>query len=246
MVGYDLVKKSYDELVASGDIHDVPFSPSQDNIISSQKAYLTRRAAYYLWLSNPNNGLLSKTTGTNVMGLSIDIVLMKNGDFYDIATDVEVGNGFRAVRTVNAGIQTGVDLIPRWVLPTKELAGLSDVPPIPPEPPDDDINAKLDKIIATQVVITKMIDDCIELINNNTTIIESQMNMHASNIINAANQNTMNIINVESNNTENVISEMNRNTENIIAEINKVKPIDVTHPDYVGKLGVNMTFSPRK
>ena len=234
MVDYDLVQKSYNELVASGDIYNVVSGPEQENIINQQKAYLTRRSAYYLWLRNNSYGLLSKTTGTNVMGLSTDIILLKNGDFYDIATDIEIGAGYRAVKTVNSGITTDANLIPRWVLPTKELAGLDVVPPEPPIPPTDDINAKLDKIIATQVVIAKSIDDCIELINDNTAIIKSQMNMH-----------TLDIINTGNNNTGKLINEMYNNTERIMNEINKIKPVEVTHPDYAGKLGMNMTFSPK-
>lgn len=87
---------------------------------------------------------------------------------------------------------------------------------IPPTPPTDDINAKLDKIIITQAEIIK-------LINDSVTLLEIQAQ----------------------NNTENLINEMIRNTDKIISEINIVKPIEVIHPDYVGKFAMNMTFSPK-
>lgn len=145
MEHYDQVQRAYDELVADGSIKNVNPGPGQDQAISEQKAYMTRRAAYYLWLLDNNYGLLEKLTGTNVGGLSIDITLKKSGEFFDIATDVEVANGIRAVRPVNPGGSTDTSLIPRWILPTKEMAGLNGGGP--PPPVDDDINRKLNQIL---------------------------------------------------------------------------------------------------
>ncbi len=160
MEHYDQVQRSYDELVASGDIHNVPgpAGAEQDAAIDEQKAYMTRRAAYYLNLIDSDYGLLSKTTGTQVQGLSTDITIKKsNGEWYDIATDVEIGGGVRAVRPVNAGINIDASLISRWVQPTKEMAGLSNGNGGGTIPPVDEINAKLDEIIKNQALYTQAI-----------------------------------------------------------------------------------------
>jgi len=145
MEHFDQVQRAYDELVASGDITVVPPGPNQAQTVDEQKAFMTRRAGYYLNQVDAGYGLLSKTTGNNVMGLSVDFILHKpEGGGYDIATDVQVPNG-ATVRPVNSGMSPSADLLPRWVQPTKELAGLNgDTPP----PPTDDINAKLDLIIS--------------------------------------------------------------------------------------------------
>lgn len=122
MENFDLVQRAYDELVKSGEI----YATSDQLIVEGHKAYLTRRAAYYLNLNNPDFGLLSKTTGNNVMGLSVDIVMKHNGDFYDIATD-----SAGLVRPVNSGVVSDPSLANRWVQPTKELAGFINVSPVP-------------------------------------------------------------------------------------------------------------------
>jgi hypothetical protein len=96
------------------------------------KARLTRRAAYLIHQANPNIGLLRKETGNNVMGLSVDLILDRtNGEFADIASDVDDGDGFRRTTAVFIPKHDPA-LIPRWVQPTPALAGLEE--PSHPEP----------------------------------------------------------------------------------------------------------------
>ena len=149
MEHFDLVQKSYDELRASGAIVPVAPGPDQERAVEEQKAFLTRRAAWYLFNVDNGYGLLSKTSGNNVGGLSVDITLHKpEGTAYDIATDIEVGGGARMAAPVNAGGNIDTSLLPRWVQPTAELAGLPDDGNGNGngEPPDDDIMAKLDEM----------------------------------------------------------------------------------------------------
>jgi len=122
MERFDLVQRAYNELTESGDIKFLPDgTPDMERRIEEQKAYLTRRSAYYLTTEHDSNiGLLSKTSGNNVMGLSVDIVTRKtDGTFWDIASD----NGHQAV-PIDAGAQQDSTFPSRWVQPTKELAGL--------------------------------------------------------------------------------------------------------------------------
>jgi hypothetical protein len=180
MQNFDQVQRAYDELVKSGDIYYVGASAPQD-IIENQKAYLTRRAAYYLNLINPDFGLLSKTTGNNVMGLSTDIVVKHNGNYYDIATDAAIGNDSRLVQPVNSSVVSDPLLASRWVQPTKELAGLTSpipvptpipvpIPPvIPPITPSNDykeIINKLDALNNNQVEAFNTITELLKLIVN--------------------------------------------------------------------------------
>jgi hypothetical protein len=96
------------------------------------KATLTRRAAYLIHQVNPNIGLLRKETGNNVMGLSVDLILDRtNGEFADIASDVDDGDGFRRTTAVFLPKHDPA-LMPRWVQPTAALAGLAE--PSHPEP----------------------------------------------------------------------------------------------------------------
>jgi hypothetical protein len=88
------------------------------------KARLTRRAAYLIHQANPNIGLLRKETGNNVMGLSVDLILDRtNGEFADIASDVDDGDGFRRTTAMFMPNHDPA-LIPRWVQPTAALAGV--------------------------------------------------------------------------------------------------------------------------
>jgi hypothetical protein len=85
------------------------------------KARLTRRAAYLIHQVNPNIGLLRKETGNNVMGLSVDLILDRtNGEFADIASDVDDGDGFRRTTAVFIPKHDPA-LMPRWVQPTPLL-----------------------------------------------------------------------------------------------------------------------------
>lgn len=204
MQNFDQVQRAYDELVASGDITIVPNGPAQDNTINEQKAYMTRRAAYYLNLIDPNYGLLAKVTGTNVMGLSTDIVIKHNGDYYDIATDIYASGG-RKVSPVNGGATNDPTLIANWVQPTKEWAGVNGVIPIPP----DDTDAKLDAILASQTGIAGTLNTFL----SNQTALGNLMESYHTTVM------------------------------TLLQEILD-KPIE--YPQYAGKLGLSMTFSPKK
>lgn len=146
---FDEVEHAYDELVASGDVHDVPPGNVQEQEINEQKAYVTRRAAYYINLRDVAYGLLSKTSETNVQGLSTDIVIKRDGIYYDIATDVDLAGGYKAVEVRNGSGILDTSLIDRWVQPTKEMAGLGGVvePPTTPPTTPGTVDEKLDLII---------------------------------------------------------------------------------------------------
>lgn len=144
MERFELVQKAYSELLASGDIKPV----TDERKIEEQKAFLTRRAAYYLNQADSSFGLLSKTSGNNVMGLSVDIVIKRDGTFYDIATD----DGSQA-KPVDAGAQNDPSLVSRWVQPTRELAGLDGTGNGGNEPPNDDVMKALAEIKANQTII---------------------------------------------------------------------------------------------
>lgn len=93
------------------------------------KAQLTRAAAWNIYNGNPPRqadpaiGLCQKLTGNNVNGLSVDLVVQQsNGDFADIASSRDNGDGtvtILATWSAHAGDGT---LIPRWVQPTAALA----------------------------------------------------------------------------------------------------------------------------
>lgn len=157
MEHFDLVQKAYNELRASNDIVPVPPGPNQERTVEEQKAYLTRRAAWYLHQVDNSYGLLAKTTGNNVMGLSVDITIKKpSGEFFDIATDREVEPNSRMAFPVNSGGSVDPALVPRWVQPTAALAGLPDNGNGEEPPDDDEIMEKLDEIQGQlQVVLNK-------------------------------------------------------------------------------------------
>jgi len=141
---YDLVLKANQELVDEDEI--TPLPPGHQEEVEDQKGLLTRRAGYYSNLRDANIGILEKTSGNNSMGYSVDILIHKDGTFYDVATD----DGRQAL-PVNGGPGNDPGLISRWRQPTKELAGLDGTDPIPePEPPPSDIDEKLDQIITNQ------------------------------------------------------------------------------------------------
>lgn len=129
MLDLNLLDRAYTELVLSGDIKRLPLNtPDLQLRVEEQKAYFTRRAAYYQNSVDPTLGLLLKSSGNNVYGFSVDIILRKDGTYYDIATD----DGQMAQMNRNPGAQVDVSLASRWFQPTKELAGLSNPPDNPP------------------------------------------------------------------------------------------------------------------
>ena len=65
------------------------------------KAQLTRWAAYEMHKLDPNIGLLEKTSGNNVYGLSTDVIVHKiTGDYADIATTQSNEDGTYTVKAL--------------------------------------------------------------------------------------------------------------------------------------------------
>ena len=91
------------------------------------KAAFTRASAWALFQRDAHWGLVRKTIGSNVLGLSTDLVMWAGtGEIVDIATD--------------AGPIWGDDKAPidpaRWVQPKPPDAWGTDPPPPPPPPPE--------------------------------------------------------------------------------------------------------------
>lgn len=123
---YDRVELAYRELVDQGKI------ARRDNqeAVEQDKGLLTRRAAYYANLVDPSMGILEKTSGNQSMGYSVDIIIAKDGTFWDIATDRD-----GMAQTVDGGPSVDPGLAARWRQPTAALAGLDQPQPEPgPEP----------------------------------------------------------------------------------------------------------------
>lgn len=148
---FDLVQKAFEELKSEGIIKPVP--ATDQHAVEEQKGILTMRSGYYSNQRDSNIGILEKTSGNNYKGFSVDILIQRNGDFWDIATDVETSPGMRMAAPVNGGPSHDDNLIPRWRQPTKELAGIENGGNGEPPPPDGDIDDKLNQIIATQGLI---------------------------------------------------------------------------------------------
>lgn len=90
-----------------------------------EKARLTRRAAYLINQLDSNIGLLSKTEGNQIDGLSVDIIIDRiSGEFADVASSQPLRNGVRIIPVWVP--KQDKNLIDRWVQPTRELAGLTD------------------------------------------------------------------------------------------------------------------------
>jgi hypothetical protein len=150
-VGYpyfDLVQRAHSELIAEGKIRRRT-DPEQ---VEQDKGLLTRRAGYYSNVErDPTIGILEKTTGNNSAGYSVDILIAKDGRFWDIATDA---NGM--AMPVDGEERFDPALAARWAQPTKELAQIEEGMPGPgpgPDPPDPDNNDSqiiemLDQVIA--------------------------------------------------------------------------------------------------
>jgi hypothetical protein len=149
-----------------------PLRASDEREVEKHKARLTRRAGYLINQKNPNIGLLKKETGNQVMGMSVDLIIDRTtGDFADVATDVDDGDGFRRIAAqFIANHDAG--LIPRWVCPTPSMAGLEEGPH--PDPDDhtdsggdpsdatvrfDAIDARLSSIEAALRKNTQAIED---------------------------------------------------------------------------------------
>jgi hypothetical protein len=142
---FDLVQRAHSELIAEGKIR----RRSDPEAVEQDKGLLTRRAGYY---SNTERdaaiGILEKTTGNNSAGYSVDILIHRDGRFWDIATDA---NGM--AMPVDGEERYDPALAARWAQPTAELAQIESAPapgpgPRPPDPSPDEAIAKLDQIIA--------------------------------------------------------------------------------------------------
>ena len=153
---YDLVQQAHSELVAEGQIR----RRTDQEEVEQDKGLLTRRAAYYANAQRDSqHGILTKTYGNNSLGYSVDIIVHRDGTFWDVATD----SGGLA-QPVNGG-PAGPDpeLAARWAQPTADLAGLDDDGPGPAPGPDDedddldDILAELERMQETQARDTAMI-----------------------------------------------------------------------------------------
>jgi hypothetical protein len=69
-------------------------------------------------------GLITRTSGNNVLGLSVDkLVQSTNGDFVDIASSHDTGDGLTKTITASWAVTAGDgSLIPAWTQPTQALA----------------------------------------------------------------------------------------------------------------------------
>jgi hypothetical protein len=171
MEHYDIVKATFDEMVAKGLIYDIRPSSEQERKMNEMKAFFTRRAAYRLYQKDPSFGLLRKTDGLNVMGLSVDVVIKTNGQCFDIATNNVKDNGYAEVLPVNPDAFECGDLIYRYVTPTAELAGLTDSTPIPdPKPVPPIITEINEKLFILTEKIEKVIEALIGLIKVEETM----------------------------------------------------------------------------
>jgi hypothetical protein len=112
---FDLVERAAEELRREGKIQ--PRDHNEE--VEQDKGRITRRAAYYAYQRDTNVGILEKTTGNNARGYSVDIIIAKNGEFWDIVTD----DG-REARPINADAKSDPGLSNRWRQPTRDLAEL--------------------------------------------------------------------------------------------------------------------------
>lgn len=130
---YDCMERAYQELQAEGKIQT---RATQDEV-EQDKGLLTRRGAYYAHQRDPSHGLLEKTSGNNSLGYSVDWILRQtDGVGWDVTTDEwndETQTGM--ARPVNGDAHPADPAyIPRWRMPTAELAQLPTTPPPEPGP----------------------------------------------------------------------------------------------------------------
>lgn len=141
MERYDLVERAYNELVASGVVHDSMIEAE----LEAMKGAVTFRAAYYVNKVNPNRGLLAKTSGNNVKGFKADVIMDKDGTTFDISTD----NGKKIIIQNPSG-KSEPELKDLWRQPTAELAGLTDEPPVDNGGNTTEVTALVKKVIEMQ------------------------------------------------------------------------------------------------
>jgi hypothetical protein len=166
-----------------------PMRARDERETEENKARLTRLAAYLIHKQNPDVGLLAKTYGNNVMGLSVDLVVERTtGNFADVATDVDDGDGFRRIAAQWIALPADVNTSDRsrWVEPTAALAGLSE-PPEPARPPStpppdevvddsavrfDAIDARLSGLEAGLRRQAKTLDQTLQAVNRSLALLE--------------------------------------------------------------------------
>jgi hypothetical protein len=147
---FDLVQKSHSELIAEGKIR----RRSDQELVEQDKGLLTRRAAYYSNIERDANiGLLEKTTGNNSMGFSVDILLDKDGSFWDVATD----QGGLAMPS-DGEERFDPALAARWAQPTAELAQIDSAPPVVGPGPGPDPTPDVDEVVALLNDIIAMLE----------------------------------------------------------------------------------------
>jgi hypothetical protein len=201
----------------SGIVNQVLSEFTSNNIPAAEeeagKAQLTRAAAWEIYKIDSDIGLLQKTSGNNIDGLSVDVIVSKSsGDWTDIATATGVGTPtvtIEAVWITHTGTPPGA----RWVQPTAQLAikpgpmqrsGPTPVPPNPtPIPPVDpgykEIMDALNVIINTQLVHTDKMNQITSQAAGNM----AKMNEH------------------DDNNTDKIIQELRRIVEDMEETLKK-------------------------
>lgn len=90
------------------------------------KAQFTRRAAWDLHQKDPNIGLVTKTSGNQVGGLSVDLLMDKSdGSWTDVASKSDVDAAHVEIRSVwvpHGGEEPNSPSVTLWVQPTQALA----------------------------------------------------------------------------------------------------------------------------
>jgi hypothetical protein len=117
---FEQVTRAYEELLEEGEIKERTVQEE----VEQDKGLLTRRAGYYVNREDdPDIGILKKETGNNSQGYSVDLLIHKNGTFWDVATDVK-----GLASPVNGG-PSGPDpelSANGWTEPTADLANLEE------------------------------------------------------------------------------------------------------------------------
>jgi hypothetical protein len=161
---YDIVVRSHQELLAEGLI-----GPRSDQAaVENDKGLICRRAAYHVYTErDATHGLMEKTEGNNSQGYSVDWILRSSdGVGWDITSD----DGVNAFPVNGDQHPPDPSYIPRWRVPTAELAQISTTPPPEPVPvpPPVDYSARLDAleaaVIANDNANTQRILDTIDSI----------------------------------------------------------------------------------
>jgi hypothetical protein len=210
----------------SGIVNQVLSEFTSNNVPAAEeetgKAQLTRAAAWEIYKIDSDIGLLQKTSGNNVDGLSVDVIVSKStGDWTDIATATGVGTPtvtIEAVWITHTGTPPGA----RWIQPTAQLAlkpgpmsRSGSVGPTPPSPTPDptpgykEIMDALNVIINTQLVHTDKMNQITSQAAGNM----AKMNEH------------------DDNNTDKIIQELRRIVEDMEETLKKAMVLLLANRD---------------